>query len=103
MKRNPEIGDVVRIGNGKKDQLVIFDEDFVDVDYGLGGGTRCGLVFVTIPYVVGDIVDPKEKAYLISNYDNSGESETKVDLDDIAFVCKAKFKEKITRTFTVKE
>lgn len=102
MKRLPEVGDVVRVGKGKKDQLVILAEDATDFD-NLRGDSYPAFIFVTVPYVVGDTVDPKEKAYLISSCMNAGESETKVELDDITFVCKTKFKEKITRTFTVKE
>lgn len=102
MKREPEVGDVVRIGKGKKDQLVILAEDATGFD-DLRGESYPAFIFVTIPYEVGDIVDPKEKAYLISNCVNADESETKVELLDITFVCKAKFKEKVTRTFTVKE
>ena len=97
MKRTPETGDVVRIGKAKKDQLVIFVDDW-----------RCDrlspkYVFVTIPYNVGETIDPKEKNYVISYAGFVGDGETKVDLNDIEFICKVKFKEKITRTFTVKE
>lgn len=102
MKRLPEPGDIVRVGKGKKDQLVIFAEDDTDFD-SLRGDSYPRFVFVTIPYVVGDTVDPKEKNYLISTCCDAGNGETKVDLIDIDFVCKAKFKEKVTRTFTVKE
>ncbi len=102
MKREPQVGDVVRIGKGKKDQLVILAEDATDFD-SLRGDSYPAFIFVTIPYTVGDIVDPKEKAYLISGCMNAGENETKVELNDITFVCKAKFKEKVTHTFTVKE
>ena len=102
MKRAPEPGDIVRIGKGKKDQLVILAEDDTDFDH-LRGDSYPRFVFVTIPYVVGALVDPKEKNYLISHCCSAGSGETKVDLLDIEFVGKAKFKEKVTRTFTVKE
>ena len=102
MKRTPELGDIVRIGRGRKDQLVIYAEDDTDVDE-LRGDSYPRYVFVTIPYVVGASVDPKEKNYLISHCCNAGNGETKVDLLDVEFIGKAKFKEKVTRTFTVKE
>lgn len=102
MKRLPEMGDVVRVGKGKKDQLVILAQDATSVDY-TRRESYPGFLFVTIPYEIGDTVDPKERAYLISGCMSAGESETKVELNDITFVCKAKFKETLTRTFTVKE
>ena len=101
MKREPQVGDVVRIGKGKKDQLVILAEDATDYDTLRGDSYPC-FIFVTIPYEIGDTVDPKEKAYMISSCMTASADETKVELDDITFICKAKFKEKITRTFTVK-
>lgn len=102
MKRTPEIGDIVRIGKGKKDQLVIRAEDDTDFDT-LRGDSYPRFVFVTIPYVVGASVDPKEKKYLISHCCGAEKGETKVDLVDIEFVHTTKFKEKISRTFTIKE
>lgn len=102
MRRMPEEGDIVRIGRGRKDQLVIFAEDATDHDH-VCREVWPGYVFVTIPYEVGDTVDPKEKNYIISSCRAAGSGETKVELEDVELIGKAKFKEKITKTFTVKE
>lgn len=101
MKRLPEVGDVVRVGKGKTDQLVIAAFDDTDYDT-VRGESWPAFKFVTIPFVVGDSIDPKQKTHLISICRNAESRETKVDLLDVTWVCKAKVKEKITRTFTVK-
>lgn len=101
MKRNPEVGDVVRIGTGKMDQLVISaHEEQRD------GDSFVQFVFTTIPHKTGESTDPREKHYYMCFWPHTEKynfkKRTKVDLIDIEFVCKAKFKEKIIKTFTVK-
>lgn len=103
MKRNPEIGDVVQIGNSKKYQLVISVDNATQQRS--SDNTKDFypyFLFVTIPYEVGTSVDPKQKTYLVSSCITPAANETLVKVDDIVFITQVKFKEKLSRTFIVK-
>lgn len=98
MKREPQIGDIVRIG-GKKDLLVVEARDTTSYAY---DGAYPAFVFNTIPYVQGEVTDPKTKSFLISGCINPNKGQTVVNLIDIEWIGSAKVKKKVSTTYTVK-